>query len=182
MRFAFETAAPRVGGEPVLDGAYRLHRDADIARYTNCAVEVFPRKARQIACFGADWMGRQFALDRSRMAGGEPQVTLLDPETQEIFEIPCGYREFHTGELFGHPNETVNHDRFKEWLASGGQSPNYGECVSFKVPLFLGGADTFDNLTVSDLEVYWTINGQILAQIGDLPMGTDIGPFSISDA
>lgn len=181
MRFPFgKKLQPKVGG-PVLDAAYRLHRREDIARFTTCATEVFPKKASQIECFGADWMGRQFALDRSRLVGGEPQVALLDPETREIYEIPCGYKEFHEDELDKHPNETVEYDRFQKWLSSGGQAPEYGECVSFKTPLFLGGKDTFDNLIVIDLEVYRSINGQILTQIRDLPKGTVVSKFVISD-
>ncbi len=181
MRIPFRQKARPTGGGPILDGAYRLHLNDDVIRFTACAAEVFQQQADQFQCFGSDWMGRQFALDRSRMVGGEPQVVLLDPETQEILEIPCGYQEFHEIELVRYPNETVEYDRFKEWLSSGGQVPKYGTCVSPKTPLFLGGKDTFDNLETTDLEVYWSINGQILAQIRDLPEGTVIGKFTISD-
>lgn len=181
MRFPFGRKRLPKGGEPGLDTAYRLHRRDDTARYTTCATEVFPEKAGLVECFGADWMGRQFALDHSRLVSGEPQVALLDPETREIFEIPCGYRDFHEVELFQHPNETVEYDRFQKWLSSGGRAPEYSECVCFKTPLFLGGKDTFDNLIVTDLEVYWTINGQILTQIRTLPEKTVVSRFAISD-
>lgn len=181
MRFPFRKKVRPAGGIPVLDYAYRVHRSEDIARFTVCAAEVFPKWAGQIECFGADRMGRQFALDRSRMVAGKPQVALLDPETQEVFEIPCGYQEFHEIELVQHPNETVEYERFEKWLASGGRAPKYGECVSFKTPLFLGGSDTFDNLMVSGLEVYWSINGQILSRIRGLPKGAAINKLTISD-
>jgi hypothetical protein len=181
MRFPLSRKVLPTGGTPLLDGAYRLHLREDIARFTRCATEVFPQKAGQIECFGADWLGRQFALDRARMVGDEPQIALLDPETQEILEIPCGYLEFHEIELVRYSNETVEYERFKKWLSSGGEVPKYGACINPTAPLFLGGKDRFENLAVSDLEVYWDIIGQILAQIRDLPEGTVIGKFTVSD-
>lgn len=33
--------------------------------------------------------------------------------------------------------------------------------VGYKVPLFPGGKDTLDNLEVIDLEVYWSVSGQL---------------------
>ena len=161
------------------DGAYRLHRPEDVERFSNCVKEVFPQRAHQFQCFGADWMGRQFAHDSTRNSDGEPQVALLDPVTEEIFEIPCGYREFHEEEIIKYPNETVELDQFKKWLSGGGQRPAYGECVGHKVHLRLGGKDDFANLEISDLEVYWSVSGQILAQLRDVPVGTKINRVDI---
>ncbi len=180
MRFPFQKRPPVTAQGAILDGAYRLHRSEDIARFNASAAEVFPHKAHQFQCFGADWMGRQFALDQGRMIDGAPQVAILDPATEEIFEIPCGYRAFHEAEMINYPNEPVEHDKFKQWLSAGGTAPSYGECVGFKVPLFLGGQDSFDNLEVSDLEVYWSISGQLLSQIRDLPNGTQVGRVSVT--
>lgn len=180
MRFSFKKGAAARGEGVVSDGAYRLHRKEDVVRFNACAAEVFLDRALQFQCFGADWMGRQFALDQGRMIKGDPQVAILDPATGEIFEIPCGYREFHEIEMIKYPNETVEYDRFKQWLSSGGVAPKYGECIGFRVPLFLGGKDAFDNLEVVDLDVYWSISGQILAQTRDLAIGTRIGGISVS--
>lgn len=164
-----------------LDGAYRLHREQDIARYTACLAEVFPDDAPRLRCFGSDWLGRQFALDTGRIAGGEAQVALLDPTTGEHFEIPCSYREFHEVELLQYPNEVAEYGRFRQWLSSGVKTPGYGECVAHRVPLYLGGSDTFDNFEISDLEVHWSLSGQLRRQVRDLPHGTPIGKVEISD-
>lgn len=35
------------------------------------------------------------------------------------------------------------------------------QCAGYKVPLFLGGKDVLENLEVIDLEVYWSLSGQL---------------------
>ncbi|WP_298937816.1 T6SS immunity protein Tdi1 domain-containing protein [uncultured Ruegeria sp.] len=165
-----------------LEGAYRLYRPEDVARFTRCISDVFPKLDGRFESFGADWMGRQFALDHSRTEIGQPEVALLDPATVEIFEIPCGYSDFHNVEMVQFPNETIEYERYKEWLSSGGKQPSYGECVCHKVSLFLGGKDDFANLEITDLEVYWGITGQIVAQVRDIPDGTKINRVDISEA
>jgi hypothetical protein len=34
-------------------------------------------------------------------------------------------------------------------------------CVATKVPFFLGGKDSVENLEIIDLEVYWSLSGQL---------------------
>ncbi len=165
-----------------IEGAYRLHRPEDVARFTRCISDVFPKLDGRFESFGTDWMGRQFALDHSRTEIGQPEVALLDPATAEIFEIPCGYTDFHKVEMVQFPNETIEYDKYKEWLSYGGEQPSYGECVCHKVPLFLGGKDDFDNLEITDLEVCWGMTGQIATQARDLPVGTKINRVNISEA
>jgi len=180
MKFFFKKKERKEADTAILDGAYQLHREEDIARFTRCVEDVFPERAQQFRCFGADWMGRQFATDHKRVVNGEPEVALLDPVTKEIFEIPCSYTAFHEIELVQYPEETVDHTKFKNWLSSGGRRPKYGECVSHTVPLCLGGKDVFSNFEIADLEVSWSISGQIFAQIRDLPAGTPINKVDIS--
>lgn len=49
-----------------------------------------------------------------------------------------------------------------------------GQCYSFKIPPFLGGAYEIDNVEVSDLDVALTLLGQLFQQTKDLPDGTPI--------
>jgi hypothetical protein len=44
-----------------------------------------------------------------------------------------------------------------------------------------GGKDTVDNLEVIDLEVYWSLCGQLRQGTRNLLPGTSIGQVSISD-
>jgi hypothetical protein len=163
-----------------LDGAYRRHRDEDVERFTALAVELFPKFASRVRCFGADWLDRQFATDRGRIVNGSPQVLLLEPGSGEAFEIPVDAATFHETELLKYPNEVLEYLVFREWLEAGGARPAYDQCVSYKKPLFLGGEHEIANLAIGDLDVYWTICGQMLAQVRNLPSGTKIGSVKIS--
>ena len=164
-----------------LDGAYRLHRPEDVGRFTVLAVEAFPQFADSIECFGADWLGRQFATDQRRVIDGEPQVLMLEPGTGEALEIPVDRVAFHAEELANEPDAAAAYSFFKEWLAAGGVRPAYDQCVGYKRPLYLGGRDDIANLEAVDLEVYWTLSAQTLAHVRGLSVGTRIRHASISD-
>lgn len=164
-----------------LDGAYRLHRIADTERFTALARAAFPAFADRIECFGSDWLGRQFARDRARMERGEPLVLMLDPGAGEALEIPADFTAFHEHELIEEPDAVAAFSFYQEWLSAGGAPPRYDQCVGYKVPLFLGGADEVANLEVSDLDVYWTISAQLLAKVRGLEPGTAINRVTITD-
>jgi hypothetical protein len=48
------------------------------------------------------------------------------------------------------------------------------ECVGYRKPLFLGGADNLTNVEMLDLDVYWTLTAQLIAKTRGLPAGTKI--------
>jgi hypothetical protein len=162
-----------------LDGAYRLHRPEDVATFTVLARTAFPEFAERITCFGVDWLGRQFATDDGRLLDGVPQVIMLEPGTGEALEIPVDQRAFHEHELLDEPDAVAAYSFFKGWLASGGVRPAYTECVGYQRPLYLGGSDELANLHIVDLDVYWTLSAQLLAQARSLPVGTKIGRISV---
>ncbi|MBN8816614.1 MAG: DUF1851 domain-containing protein [Sphingomonas sp.] len=168
-------ASPRV----LLDGAYRLHRTEDIARYTALAAAAFPTFAKRITCFGSSWLGCQFATDEARITRGERQILLLEPGTGEALEIPAGLDTFHTGELVEQPDAVAAYGFFNTWRSAGGETPRYDQCVGYRKPLFLGGEDEISNLELSDFEVYWHISAQIIEKVRGLPTGTRINNISI---
>ncbi|MCW3838470.1 hypothetical protein ACFQ1E_20715 [Sphingomonas canadensis] len=98
-----------------LDGAYRQHRPEDAARFTQLAVDAFPAFIGRIECFGADWLGRQFALDHRRLIDGVPQVLTLEPGTGEALEIPVNQTGFRL--TVAEYDERME----AEWKASGGE-------------------------------------------------------------
>ena len=51
-------------------------------------------------------------------------------------------------------------------------------CVGYRIPLFLGGDDSLENMEVSDMEVYWDMTDQLWEAVKDLPEGTKIGNVS----
>ncbi|MBB4638618.1 T6SS immunity protein Tdi1 domain-containing protein [Longimicrobium terrae] len=178
------TAGLEGGGGPYqtfLGGAYRQHASADRDRYTALAVEAFPDFGGRIDCFGIDWLGNQFATDLARVVGGRPQILLLEPGTGEVLELPATMDTFHDGLLVQEPDAVAAHEFFKRWLAAGGAVPAYGECVGYRKPLYLGGADDIANLEIIDLEVYWSISAQLLAKLRGLPAGTSVGRVTLDD-
>jgi hypothetical protein len=56
-----------------------------------------------------------------------------------------------------------------------------GHCVGFRSPLFLGGQDSVDNLELTDLDVYWSLSGQLRLATQDLDEGTVIDEVHGSD-
>ncbi len=166
---------------PALAGAYRLHRTADVPAFTALAKAAFPQWASRITCFGADWLGRQFATDTGRIRDGEPQVLLLEPGTGEILQIPADYGSFHSRELVENPDAAVACSFYQDWVGGGGASPAYDQCVGYRLPLYLGGVENVTNLELCDFDVYWALAAQLLAQTRGLPAGAPIRRVSISD-
>lgn len=164
-----------------LDGAYRLHRTEDVEKFTALAAEAFPDLTKRITCFASDWTGDQFATDEARLVNGERQILLLEPGTGEALLIPAGLDTFHNGILIKEPDAVAGVSFFKQWIAAGGAVPEYGQCIGYKKPLFLGGKDQVGNLEITDFEVYWTLTAQILEQVRGLPIGTRIGSVSITE-
>ena len=164
-----------------LRGAYRLHKESDVTHFTALAAAAFPAMQNRIRCFGADWLGRQFATDFERIVGGEPQVLMLEPGTGEILEVPRNFSSFHQSEMAEQPDAVVANSFFETWLATGGVAPNYDQCVGYKQPLFLGGMDDITNLHITDFDVYWTISAQLLAQVRGLPESTRVSIVGIDD-
>jgi hypothetical protein len=144
------------------NGLYRLH-DAETGPCGAAWIsESFPRFASRACPFGHDWLGRQFAVDSGRLQGGEPLVLLLEPGTGQALEIPFSFARFHE-QLDELREPALASLFFASWArANPGRLPLGGmQCVGYKVPLFLGGKDSLENLEVIDLEVYWSLSGQL---------------------
>lgn len=163
-------------------GLYRLHHLSRIGAWTQLGEEMFPEFRGGIVCFGWDWLGRQFALDRrSSSSGGDPQVLMLEPGTGEVLEIPATFATFHDEELVDFADAALAASYYDQWQAAGGQAPGEDECIGYRVQLFLGGEDTIENLEPIDGDVYWTITAQLVNETRTLPPGTSISSWRISD-
>jgi hypothetical protein len=150
-------------------------------RHSNALVrEAFP-DSNQVQVFGFDWLGRQFAVDSRGRRDEDPAVLLFEPGTGEVLEICAHFSMFHDGELIEFKNEALASHFFAQWRAAAGASVGFSECVGYRVPLFLGGKDQVDNLEIIDLDVYWTIVGQLRTGSRKLPKGTTIRRIATSD-
>ncbi len=158
------------------NGLYRLHDVGSGPKAEEWITEAFPGFASRTCPFGYDWLGRQFAADSGRIEGGEPLVLLLEPGTGEALEIPFSFASFHD-RLDELREPALAASFFASWAqAHPGLLPlDVAQCVGYKVPLFLSGTDALENLEVVDLEVYWSLSGQLQEGVRGLPPGTSIG-------
>ena len=120
--------------------------------------------AGRLVVFAFDWLGRQFAFDRSRVQGGEPLVSMLEPGTGELLEIPETFSGFIEREIIDYQDAALAASFHRQWLDSGGAAPRFNQCVGYKIPLFLGGTDEVSNLALTDLEVHVSFCGQLYAK------------------
>ena len=172
----------RFAGVTFENGLYRLHDDATGPHGAALLADVFPAFAARACPFGYDWLGRQFAVDSQRRENGEALVLMMEPGTGQALEIPLPLAGFHE-QLDELREPALAATFFAEWtLANPASLPVKGdECVGYRVPLFLGGKDDLDNLEVTDLDVYWSLSGQLHHGTGALPDGTAIRDISISE-
>jgi hypothetical protein len=161
----FTECMTRFGGESFNDGVFRFHLISDIGRWTGIVREAFPSYQSRLICFAYDWLGRHFAIDLLRKEGNQCLILLAEPGTGETLEIPATLENFLDIELVDHADSATACNFYQEWRVSGGARPTAGQCVGYKVPLFLGGVDDLPNLEVTDMDVYWSIHGQILNRI-----------------
>lgn len=164
----------RFGGRSFGGGIYRVIRGEAVSDWGRTVASAFPAFDQRIMCFAYDWLGRVFALDVARIEDGRPGVVMFEPGTGEAFELPCNLTTFHEVELILHQEEALALSFKKKWLDFGGMNPSYDECIGYKVPLFLGGKDTIDNLHRTDLDVYWSLAVQLIEKTRGLPPGTSI--------
>jgi len=165
------------------NGMYRLH-SAETGRIGQAAAELaFPSHAPALVVFGYDWLGRQFALDYARVDRGEPLIMMLEPGTGEVLGIPSSFVSFHDEELVDHANEALAREFFADWQSVHPDAVPLAmsECVGYRLPLFLGGSDTIENLEVTDFDVYWTTTTQLHNQVRTLPDDTQIRGIAIDD-
>lgn len=112
--------------------------------------------------------------------GDAPQVLLLEPGAGEALEIPVSLAKFHNEELSEHADAGLASSFYQSWSRAIRESLPLGreQCVGYGVPLFLGGNDDIENLEVMDVDVYWTLSGQLRHGTIQLPPGASISGVS----
>jgi hypothetical protein len=168
--------AEEFAGASFAAGLYRVHDEQSGPGAQALICDAFAEFAGRICPFGYDWLGRQFVVDTGRLVDGQSLVLLLEPGTGEALEIPASFVGFHDEELIEYPDAALAIELLNE---SSGKHPDTlplrrDSCIGYQVPLFLGGQDVIENLEVSDLDVYWSIRGQLRLEVGNLPPGTSV--------
>lgn len=144
-------------GKSFGSGLYRIHKLNNMESWTKRIEHAFPDFQDQIIVFAFDWMGRQFAIDKTN----ENCIILFDPGFGEVFEVPCSFVEFHENEIPLNSDACLLFSLFKEWREIDNTPLLYKECVGYKIPLFLNGNDELENLETIDMDVYWGIQSQL---------------------
>lgn len=175
----FRECIKELGGKTFNNGLYRVYRGDQIQQATDSMRKAFPEMKDRIICFGFDWLGRNFAIDLNRKENDNPLVLLLEPGAGEAMQIPVSIIDFHNDELVNHTNDALAVNFFNEWRSQTNLAIGYYQCVGYKVPLFLGGDDTVDNLELLDMDVYIDICGQLRNKTKELPNGMTISDITI---
>jgi hypothetical protein len=169
-----------LGGRTFNHGLYRVFRDDQLVAAREAMEGVFPEYRGRIVPFGFDWLGRHFASDLARVENGKPLVLMLEVGAGEAMEIPASALNFHNVELVEYADDALSAPFWNQWRALNPNDLAFTDCVGYKVPLFLGGADVVANLEVIDLSVYVEMCGQLRSKVRTLPPGQSIRNVAIT--
>ncbi|SEQ26193.1 hypothetical protein SAMN05216188_102580 [Lentzea xinjiangensis] len=158
------------------DGIFRVFTEDEALRAQRLANAMFPEWAVRIRPIARDWLGRQYALDLHRNA----MLILLEPGSGGVYELDGTIPELLDEQMVDDPDTFLAQDLFRAWRSVHPERIPAGMCVGFKVPLFLGGDGTVENLEVIDEEVYWSTHGQLWSKVRDLPPGSMIEGVEIN--
>ncbi|MFI5729195.1 T6SS immunity protein Tdi1 domain-containing protein [Kribbella sp. NPDC051587] len=140
----------------------------------------FPEFRGRFEVFGFDWLGRQFATDRARGEALDPEVMIVEAGTGEALEVPVPFSKFHDEELVDYSEEALAVSFYLQWQSQTPSPLEFGQCVGYQVPLFLGGKDQVENLELMDIEIYWDIMGRLRAQAREAGLGNAIAGIDLS--
>ncbi|MBT2516867.1 DUF1851 domain-containing protein [Streptomyces sp. ISL-90] len=101
-------------------------------------------------------------------------MLMFEPGTAQALEIPATFSTFFDEELVEYADAALSSNFFSQWLEAGGSAPSFNECVGYRTPLFLGGADTISNLEITEVDVYWHLMAELRAATQGLATGMRI--------
>jgi hypothetical protein len=143
-------------------GIYRLHTVDEIKPWTDIVTAAFREYSHRVCCFSYDWLGRHFALDlQSKKQPRTRTILMFDVGAGEVLEIPVTFLDFHNGELVEFHDAVLASSFFSRWREHHSDELQPSQCVGYRRPLFLGGSDDISNLAICDMDVYWTVTGQL---------------------
>jgi len=166
-------------GRSFNQGLIRFHDASTGPEFTELVRDAFPEIADPDAGVVAfDWRGRQLVSLRNGNPDGtwgEVLIHIADLGTGTIYEAATP-REFGAALQDGAIEEALEAEAFAAWRAANGFAAALGfdECIEYEVPLFLGGDDTLENMSVTDTSVLWGLIGQVRVQSLDLPEGSPV--------
>lgn len=154
----YDAFCNQFGGQSFGEGLFNTFSYNQREKWNKIIGDYFPQYNNRISVIGYDWLGRCFAK-----LNDQDIVKLFEIGTGEVINIGCSLEKLLDEEIPVYSNDSLAHNFFNSWKKETSQDIPYGSCVGYKVPLFLGGKDNISNLELSDMEVYWTIVGQLLS-------------------
>lgn len=145
----------KYNGMSLGNGILRIFRDEDIEKWRRIITETYPEFVFCTEPFAFDWLGRCFAIDLRN--GSRGNILLIEMGTADVLEIPSSFLDFLEEGLPLNHEACLASSFFDEWKKSNRDDLQYDKCAGYKIPLFLGGSDTIENLELSDMEVYWYV-------------------------
>ncbi len=149
----------QLGGRSFGYGLFNSFSKDNVSKWTEIVGEAYPEFKNLFKIFGYDWLGRCFGIDLRENTYGN--ILMFEIGTNDVLEIPCSFDTFLNEEIPLYTDACLAKAFFDEWTKYSNKEIVYGRCVGYKVPLFLGGEDSINNLEDSDMEVYWSVITQI---------------------
>lgn len=149
----------QLGGKIFGNGLFNSFSKDNVKKWTEIVSEAYPDFKNIFKIFGYDWLGRCFGIDLRRNTYGN--ILMFEIGTGDVLEIPCSFEIFLNEEIPLYTDACLAQSFFNEWMKCSDKTIVYGRCVGYKIPLFLGGEDSVNNLEDSDMEVYWNVITQI---------------------
>jgi Domain of unknown function (DUF1851) len=146
------------------NGLYRIHSIDKVNYWNSIVAEIFPNFKECIDCFGYDWLGRQFAVEKRLVSQSESPILIFDVGANLSLRVPHSFYNFHEIETVEYCNDVFYSDFFLQAKGLIDTDLPYDKCFYCETPIFLQGEYCIDNLKVMSMEVYWHIYGQILHQ------------------
>ncbi len=157
------------------EGLLRFHDAASAGAIRESVMDAFSAEvAGTLDVLACDWMGRQIVA----VAGGgdDPVLYVADIGRGQVSEW-IRWSQFCSAVQDGSIAGALEQDALtvlRGSLEPAGCMLDFDECFGYSMPLFLGGAESADNIEVIDLEVHWHIGAQVYQQVRDLPPGTSV--------
>jgi len=145
------------------NGLFTVFKEEDINMWQENVLYAFPISEERVSLFGYDWQGNCFGIAKDEKNSGK--VILFEIGTGEILSTDCYFEDFINNEIPFNSESCLAGQFYKEWLNNEGESPIYGRCIGYKVPLFMGGKDDITNLEDGDMDVYWSVLSQAIHKL-----------------
>lgn len=155
------------GGETFDNGLYRTHSLNTAIKWTALLEQYYPEFKGQLRCFGYDWEGNMVV---QKMEGGNSEVMIFEISSGDYFALEQTITGFHEEDLVEYRDETLHEEKFHlvtSHLGITGISGN--DCIAHRVSLLIGGEDVPENMQVTDMEVNWSVQQQLMDEINKMP-------------